>query len=80
MKEDFGIMKYIKKKYYQENFGGGKPSEGEQFPNNQLNNIKEKYFKSLLNDMKSNGNEEIKDLKCASLLVDKIEEVDQNSK
>jgi len=34
MKEDFGIMKYIKKKYYQENYTGkdGKES-GEGFPN-----------------------------------------------
>ena len=33
MKEDFGIMKYIKKKYYQENFTNkdGKDS-GSEFP------------------------------------------------
>ena len=51
MKEDFGIMKYIKKKYYQENFGVGKDGKqisGEAFPNNQLNGIKDNYFRSLL--------------------------------
>jgi len=33
MKEDFGIMKYIKKKYYQENYGSkdGKDT-GANFP------------------------------------------------
>lgn len=78
MKEDFGIMKYIKKKYYQENYGSkdGKDT-GANFPDIQLGGIKEKYFKGLLHDMKEKTKAEIKG---ASQLVDKIEQVDKNTK
>jgi len=37
MKEDFGIMKFIKKKYYKENFEDKKEPE-------QMTEIKKKYF------------------------------------
>ena len=85
MKEDFGIMKYIKKKYYQENYGvgkDGKPIDGEAFPKNNMKNIKDKYFRGILQDIKlppevkrdKDGKETCMDKGInAKLLVDKIE-------
>ena len=78
MKEDFGIMKYIKKKYFLENYNkDGKEMAPDSFPNSQMNSIKDQYFKGLLADMKDRTNEEIKG---AIALVDKIEAVDKNTK
>lgn len=77
MKEDFGIMKYIKKKYFIDNYNKDGKEPNDSFPNSQLNSIKEKYFKGLLQDMKDRTNEEIKG---AVALVDKIDAVDQTSK
>ena len=47
MKEEFGIMNYIKKKYYQQNFEG----KGDILENKQLlEEIKEKYFKDITDE------------------------------
>jgi hypothetical protein len=47
MKEEFGIMNYIKKKYYQQHFQG----KGDILENKQLlEEIKNKYFKDITDE------------------------------
>ncbi len=67
MKEDFGIMKYIKKRYYDDHFA--KKNEKES-----LEEIKKSYFDHIIKDVKSGVSA------ADSSIFDKIVDVDSLTK
>ena len=77
-------MKYIKNKYYQENFGGSKEKDGKlgddnssDFIKNNLEKIKKAYFQNVLQDVKSGPNQGMMD---PSQIHDKIAQVDEQTR
>ena len=45
-------MKYLKKKFYTENFASKKDPDGSEFPKGQLEQIKKRYFEQIINEAK----------------------------